>query len=44
MRTYWLHQSEKWLTQIDTLADYGNMYAVARDLAHLDDALREALR
>lgn len=44
MRTYWLHQSEKWLAQIDTLASYGNGHAVARDLAHLDDALREALR
>ena len=44
MRAYWLHRTERWLRLADTFAGYGNESRTADALAHLDDALKEALR
>jgi hypothetical protein len=44
MRTYWLHQTERWARLADQHAHWGNEARVREALSHLDDALREALR
>ena len=44
MRTYWLHQTERWARLLDQHAGWGNEARIAEALSHLDDALAEALR
>ena len=44
MRTYWLHQTERWARLLDQHAGWGNEARVAEALSHLDDALREMTR
>ncbi len=44
MRTYWLHQSERWIQLIDSHASAGNLAAVKSALEHLDFSLSEAIQ